>query len=93
LGRINDLLGVLPCDRALANRYSSTLRRNVRSILHIPNKTPNALIDAEVRILPFHATVAANNVRLLESIKHNPFQQTCAVRLLRFQLTAEPRGT
>jgi len=39
--------------------------------------------------------VAANNVRLLsrlESIRHIPFQQTCAARLLRFQLTADPMG-
>jgi len=40
--------------------------------------------SSHMRGLPRHAMVAANNVRLLESIEHSPFQQTCAPRLLRF---------
>jgi len=50
------------------------------------------VVDAEVCFLPCHAKVAANNVRLLKSIKRSPLQQTCAPRLLRFQLKAEPCG-
>jgi len=45
LGRINYLLGVPPCDLPWRTNTAHPARI-VRSILHIPDETPNALVDA-----------------------------------------------
>ena len=81
----NYLVGVLPTSDAQSKRMDAAARRIVRRIFGIPDHAPNALVDAEVPFLPFRATIDMHLVRTYLSIKHNPFQDTPAARIVRFQ--------
>ena len=91
---VNYLIGALPITTVQSRKMDAAARRSVRRMFGIPSKAPNELVDAEVSFLPFASTILMHQVRLYLSVKHNPFQQMPAARILAFEEGAKvPAGS
>ena len=83
-GAVSYLMAVLPLGETQMRCLDRTMRSVIRSALRCPKSAPTALVEAERRTLPFYCLVVKHHVRLLFYLRHTPFRDGVAVRLLDF---------
>ena len=89
-GAVSYLMAVLPLGEARMRTLDCTMRAVVRQALRCPKNAPTALVEAERRTLPFYFLVVKHHVRLLFYLRHTPFRDGVAVRLLDFMERGNP---
>jgi hypothetical protein len=92
-GSVSYLMGVLPLTDTAMRNLDGVMRKVTRGITHCPHSAPTTLVDAERQTLPFSALVLKHHMRLYFYLKHTPFTDAVAVRLLLFLESGDPGGS
>jgi hypothetical protein len=86
MGAVNYLMAALPVPPALAAKVDSRITKIARQIFGAPRAAPRSLLRLEMPGMPFHATCAMHQARLLFSLQHMPVPNSIAAEIVRFQL-------
>lgn len=95
LGQVNYLLSILPVDGRSVRKLETVMRDIGRSILRLPAKVPNALVDCEMIGFPAKVLILSQSFRVLETLRllEAPFNRSPAARMLAFTRTLNDKTT
>lgn len=95
LGQVNYLLSILPVDGRSVKNLEKIMRDIGRSILRLPSKAPNELVDCEMIGFPAKVLILSQSFRVLETLRllEAPSNRSPAARMLAFTRTLKDKTT